>query len=357
MSARELVNAFRVWQDKGEALILATVLATEGSTYAKVGKQMLLTATGDFAGLLSGGCLEGDLAERGRSVLAEERAAQVTYDMRDQEEDALWGLGLGCNGLMRVLLQPLTLGQNYQPFSAIAGRISERTEGVFIIATSAGDTPIQPGAAAIYDRTQLEIHPPSANGAEWQAVATAALADKTPAQLIQWQGHELLVAPIPRDPHLLVLGAGPDAIPLVQLAQRLGWQITAADHRPSYVNRLRTATGAPVHQIDPANLSASLDPAAFDAAVVMSHHLATDLHYLRALSSWPTPYVGSLGPRARRDKLLEDLGDDGSRLRGRLFGPAGLDLAARDPETIALAILAEIRAALADRHGGHLGAF
>ncbi len=354
MSMRTLVDAFERWRKSGTDLVLATVLATEGSTYAKAGHQMLLTAGGDYAGLLSGGCLEGDLAERGRAALAQ-GATQVTYDMRDQAEDALWGLGLGCNGLMRVLLQPLLPAQDYQPFAAIAAAARGRARGVFIVAASAGATSIKPGAAAVYDGKRFDHEGLNGQAAAWQQLA--ANAQHKEAELIQWQGHELLIAPLRHDPHILLLGAGPDAIPVVQLAERLGWQVTAADHRPGYVTRLRTATGTPVVEVDPADLNASLAADSFDAAVIMSHHLATDLKYLRTLASWPTPYIGSLGPPARRDALLEDLGDDAQLLRGRLFGPVGLDLAAHDPETIALAILAEVQAALSGRAGGHLGAF
>ena len=355
MSIKALTDAFARWRSAETDLILATVLATEGSTYAKAGHQMLLAADGDYAGLLSGGCLEGDLAERGRRVLAE-GPDQVTYDMRDQEADALWGLGLGCNGLMRVLLQPLTADSGYQPFAAIATAADRRGQGVFMIAASRGETPVPTGAWAVYENGSWQSALLDEHADEWQRLATDR-ASRAPAELVQWRGHELLVAPLRYDPHILVLGGGPDAIPVVQLAERLGWQVTAADHRPAYVARLGAVTGGDVMQIDPANLSAKLTPERFDAAVIMSHHLATDLAYLRTLAGWPTPYIGSLGPADRRSKLLEDLGDDAELLRGRLFGPVGLDLAASDPETIALAILAEIQAALSGRPGGHLGAF
>ncbi len=354
MSMHALIDAFVKWRDAETDLVLATVLATQGSTYAKAGHQMLLTADGDYAGLLSGGCLEGDLAERGRAVLRD-GPAQVTYDMRDQAEDALWGLGLGCNGLMRVLLQPLRANRDYQPFAAIVQATQRRSEGVFLIAASAGDTDVPAGAAAVYHGGRLDAWDVGEHAAAWQSLAAARAAGG--AELLDWQGHELLIAPLRHDPHLLLLGGGPDAIPVVQLARRLGWQVTAADHRPAYTGRLAAATGVAVLHVDPRNLAAQLDPNSFDAAVIMSHHLATDREYLRTLAGWPTPYVGSLGPGARRDTLLEDLGADAERLRGRLFGPVGLDLAARDPETIALAILAEVQAALAGRPGGHLGAF
>ena len=99
--------------------MLATVYETAGSTYSKAGHRILLAANGDYRGLVSGGCLEGDLAERSRSVIATDTATAVTYDLRDSA-DELWGLGVGCNGLLRVFLQPLLATNDYQPFGALA---------------------------------------------------------------------------------------------------------------------------------------------------------------------------------------------------------------------------------------------
>ena len=106
-----------------EPLVLATVYETAGSTYSKAGQRILLAANGEYRGLVSGGCLEGDLAERARGVIAAARAAAVTYDLRDSADD-LWGLGVGCNGLLRVFLQPLLPASDYQPFGAIAERLA-----------------------------------------------------------------------------------------------------------------------------------------------------------------------------------------------------------------------------------------
>ena len=110
MGARHLLQSFHAWRAAGEPLVLATVYETAGSTYSKAGHRILLAANGDYRGLVSGGCLEGDLAERARGVVQSGQAAAVTYDLRDSA-DELWGLGVGCNGLLRVFLQPLLADQ------------------------------------------------------------------------------------------------------------------------------------------------------------------------------------------------------------------------------------------------------
>ena len=133
MGARHLLQSFEAWRAAGEPLVLATVYETAGSTYSKAGHRILLAANGDYRGLVSGGCLEGDLVERTRGVVATTRAASVTYDLRDSA-DELWGLGIGCNGLLRVFLQPLLPANDYQPFAAIAERLAgSRAAGVATI--------------------------------------------------------------------------------------------------------------------------------------------------------------------------------------------------------------------------------
>ncbi len=123
MGARHLLQSFHAWREAGEPLVLATVYETAGSTYSKAGHRILLAANGDYRGLVSGGCLEGDLAERARAVVQSGQAVAVTYDLRDSA-DELWGLGVGCNGLLRVFLQPLLRTNDYQPFGAIAERLA-----------------------------------------------------------------------------------------------------------------------------------------------------------------------------------------------------------------------------------------
>jgi xanthine/CO dehydrogenase XdhC/CoxF family maturation factor len=158
-----------------------------------------------------------------------------------------------------------------------------------------------------------------------------------------------------------LLGAGPDAQPVAELAAFLGWNVTVIDHRSQYAQAERFPSAAAVLDGGPRALAALLlnetvdapapepQPAHFPAAIVMSHHLATDRAYLQALASSGIPYVGLLGPATRRERLLVDLGDDAAALRPRLRAPVGLDLGAVTPEAIALSIIAEIQAALAGR--------
>jgi xanthine/CO dehydrogenase XdhC/CoxF family maturation factor len=161
------------------------------------------------------------------------------------------------------------------------------------------------------------------------------------------QGARVLYAPLQPVPRLLLLGAGLDAIPVVNLASDLGWIVTVADHRPAYTARPEFGRAQEVRLVEPPMLGTSIDLDVYDAIVVMSHHLATDQTYLGHVADARAIYIGVLGPPARKQRLLEALGERGDALHARLKGPVGLDIGADSPEAIALSIVAELQAAFA----------
>lgn len=348
MGARHLLQSFYAWRAAAEPLVLATVYETSGSTYSKAGHRILLAANGDYRGLVSGGCLEGDLAERARGVAASATAAAVTYDLRDAA-DELWGLGVGCNGLLRVFLQPLLPANGYQPFGAIAERLAGTRPAGVVIVIESERADVALGATAIADADGERVFGASGAGEALLRAAGRAAVQSSAAQLIVEHGCRILQAPLQPIPKLLVLGGGLDAIPLVGMAAELGWFVTVADHRSAYLARGGFERAERALLVEPGRLAATVALADFDAIVVMSHHLATDRKYLAELAGVANRYLGVLGPRARRDRLLHDLADVAPELGARLKGPVGLDIGADSPESIALSILADLQSTLSTR--------
>jgi xanthine/CO dehydrogenase XdhC/CoxF family maturation factor len=314
VSNKALLQRFDTWRRENRMLALATVISTAGSTYTKAGQRLLVAESGDFEGLVSGGCLEGDLATHAGQVIESGEARVVTYDLRETN-DELFGLGIGCDGLLRILLQRLSPADAYEPFAAIAaGLRGDVTLHCALVVGEQGGLPI--GTTLI-----------SADGTYARSGLAAA---------------EVLYLPLRPIPRLLVLGAGQDAVPVVALADLLGWRVTVADHRPAYLERPAFAVAEARVAAPAADLASHVALASFAAAIVMSHHLTTDSSYLAVLAKSAVPYVGLLGPPGRRDRLLQELGNDGVALAGRLHGPAGLNIGADSPESIALSILAQI---------------
>jgi xanthine/CO dehydrogenase XdhC/CoxF family maturation factor len=304
---------------------------------------MLIAGDGRAAGLLSGGCLESDLMERARTVLAG-KPVVADYDTRSSD-DVIWGIGLGCEGAMTILLTRLDRANDYQPFTFVDDCRRRGVAGNFALVTQSTNIAYPLGAAF---RSNAGAALPA--GVAEVLHNTAALRSAT---TVETDGATFLIVPVELPPRLLVLGAGPDAMPLVEIAGLMNWHVTVLDHRPAYAVAEHFPRARRVALNPAGELTRELSAAHYDAAIVMSHHLLSDQAYLAALAEHAAiPYVGLLGPAPRRARLMQELGEKSRGLDGRLHGPIGLDIGAKTPETIALAIVSEIQAVLTGRPGG-----
>jgi xanthine dehydrogenase accessory factor len=328
-------------------LALGILVHTQGSTYRKPGALILMAANGDYAGLISGGCLEGDLREHALGVITKGQPHTVQYDLKGPDE-LLWGLGLGCEGAMRILILPVGAANDWQPLTCLAAALAAHEPTVVGVVCESSQAGVPVGSLALpHEReglTPLALRTPAVRAALAQALA----AGESGWLHAESGSFTLFAVPLALPPRVLILGAGPDAAPVVDFAARLNWHVTVLDHRAAYASAAHFPGAAQVRHARPDELAA-FDLERCNAAVVMTHHLATDLTYLRVLAASRVPYVGLLGPEARRDKLLARLGSEARALGGRLHAPIGLPLGGRSPEAVALAIVAELQAFLAGR--------
>jgi xanthine/CO dehydrogenase XdhC/CoxF family maturation factor len=251
---------------------------------------------------------------------------------------------------MRILLQRVSAADDYLPLDQIARAHSSRRALAFatVIRSEAASWELGRVAFADHDSRDSLSNPfePGIHDV-LQGKRAPGLVDAR----VDGANVTAFVDVIPLPPRILILGAGPDAAPVVSAGHALGWSVTLFDHRPAYAEPAHFPLAECVLLGAADELSARLDLRQFDAAVVMSHHLVADLAYLRQLAAMPLRYVGLLGPAPRRHRLLAELGASAQALDGRLYGPVGLDIGARTPEAIAVAIVAEIHAVLSGRHG------
>jgi xanthine/CO dehydrogenase XdhC/CoxF family maturation factor len=312
---------------------------------------MLVLPDDTMVGLISGGCLEGDLLEHARRVRATGVPALVKYDHRGQD-DIVWGLGLGCAGAVDVWVERVD-GTNPGPLRTLAAWSEARVSGA--IATAL-DGPHAGKRRSLDARGALEgpLWLPEVDEALRECLAAGGgrrfCIGGDPAQPV-WV--ELARAPL----RLALFGAGPDAIPLARIGRELGWDVVVSDHRPAYALPERFP-GADVRLAPVAEAVAGAAVDARTHAIVMTHHYLHDRTLLAALLASPAPYIAVLGPKQRTRDLLgeiaEQAGSLGDEERERVFGPAGLDIGADAPQEIALSICAEVQAFAARRSGGAL---
>jgi xanthine/CO dehydrogenase XdhC/CoxF family maturation factor len=339
-----------------QALVLGTVVATSGSTYRKPGAMMLIAEDSSYQGLISGGCLEADLAAHARDVFADGKTRNVCYDM-SQGDDFAWGLGLGCDGIIHLMLQRLDRNTGFGFFETLDRAWKAKRSGLLSLVKASNGPEFSAGAFALDCGADYSTGEPLLIRS-LQTHEGASFSGGHDMSRRYWQetidiGNgdiELLLIPIMPPPAVLICGAGHDAVPVARLAVEMGWNCTIVDHRAGFARADRFPPPCDVRVLQPTDLSQDIALEKIDAAVLMTHHLGHDRSYLSQVIGASLPYIGLLGPRARRDRLLSEIGVSDVHV----FGPAGLDIGAEMPESIALAIVAEIHAFLNRRDGSML---
>jgi xanthine dehydrogenase accessory factor len=344
-SVGPLLPLFERERAAGRPLALGVLVHTDGSTYRKPGALILIAADGEYVGLISGGCLEGDLREHARAVITSGAAREVRYDMRGTDE-LLWGLGLGCEGAMRILLLQSGPANGWEPLAHLAASYATHTPTAVGIVVESSSSELPAGSIAVPAQASHIANMPASLSAPAVQAALARTAQSGQSQWLEEASWRMFVVPLALPPRIVLLGAGPDAVPVVDFAARLDWKVTLIDHRPAYAVAAHFPAAERVVLARPEEVPAALELDSFGAAVVMSHHLPSDLAYLKVLAASAIPYVGLLGPAVRRERLLAELGSDARSLNQRLHAPVGLPLGGRTPESIALAIVAQLHAFL-----------
>lgn len=305
----------------GPGAVLATLVKVEGSSYRRPGARLLMMDADRRAGGISGGCLEDDVVAHAREVLATGRPKVVRYDTTT-ENDLVWGVGLGCHGVVHVLVEKLpprpawadVLRENFRRrVSTELAVVWGGPEGTPLGTYLATELPVLPAQVSVFRQT---VPPP------------------TP---------------------LFIFGAGDDARPLARFAKELGWHVSVVDPRPAFATKERFSEADAVTVAHPDTAVDRMAPGTDALVVVMTHHYRHDVPLMRALLPRPLAYLGLLGPRKRAEKILADLASEGlpvtREMKERLHAPVGLDLGADHPEAVALAILAEMQAVLGRRDG------
>ena len=308
-----------------EPLALATVVKIEGSSYRRPGAKLLIEDGGPTLGGVSGGCLEADAREVGLAVLRDGRC-QLRHYETGADEDTVWGFGLGCDGTVEILVQPLT-GDTRRVLSRVRELLN-------------GDRPFTVSTVLSGDGAGRVV-----------LVDPDGVRDDSADRLDRDDSARVFTEVYQPPPRLVIFGAGDDAMPLTEFASHVGLRVTLVDHRPAYLQpeRFPQATHLVARRPEEGVHDIPFGPETY--AVVMTHSLANDFEWVGHLLRTDVPYVGLLGPRTRTDLVLEKVGGEGTE---RVFGPVGLDIGADGPEQIALCIVAELLAVRSAREPGHL---
>ena len=281
--------------EAGEHVVLAVVAGVTGSSYRKPGAAMAIGPQWTEGGV-SAGCLESDVILRARDLSVGVGPTVAEYDTGDVSP---YGLGIGCGGRIRIGLLPLA----------------------------------------------------PADAAEMREMARAASSDTSFEWTLPLGPAGELRTTFPAPDHLHLYGAGRDSGPICEIAGRVGFRVTVVDHRSGLLNGPHTAAARERVLARPGDPAGALQRAGRVFAVVKTHDLEGDRAWLGVLRASTACYIGVMGPAARVEALVASTGGPDARVRG----PVGLDLGGDGPHSVALSVVAELRAVASGRSGAPLG--
>ena len=325
---REILSELDRWRAAGDRIAVATVVATRRSAPRPIGSKLAVSEGGELAGSVSGGCVESEVVEAAREVLAGGEHRLLTFGISD---DLALSVGLPCGGEIDVWVS--------EPDPELLGRLGdvareERRAVAFTDLDDGTERLVSDGDDPVADDLIRGGH----------------------SKVVQLHGRRIFADVFGPPPRLLVYGAVDTADALCAAARRLGWHTIVADARGRFATRERLPNAHEVIVAWPDETLAQVQPDHATAVVVLTHDDKFDIPMLVGTLTTDAYYIGALGSRRnqerRRERLLE-AGVDESAL-DRISGPAGLDIGAHTPAETALSMLAEIMAVRAGRDGGRL---
>jgi xanthine dehydrogenase accessory factor len=353
---RDIIKAFVEAQKLVKQTALATVVHVEGSSYRRPGARMLIEDDGQLTGAISGGCLEGDALRKALLVMTEKRSRLVTYDTMD-DDDAKFGVGLGCNGIIQVLIEPIDISDPDNPIQYLK-KVNEKRQSAALVTLFS----LQHRKGSQYG-TCLLLKEDGGLVQHAPVLKDVLIADANEALINQNSSFknytsddhnitafiEVIKPPL----SIIIIGAGNDVVPVVNMADILGWETTVVDGRANYAKQERFVSACQVLVAKPENVLEQIAIDEHTVFLLMTHNYNYDMAILRQLLGKSVTYIGMLGPKKKRERMLKELNDEGLSFTEQqlsvLHSPVGLDIGAETSEEIALSILAEIKAMFANK--------
>lgn len=340
---------------------LATVVKVRGSSYRSPGARMLIMDDGKWVGSISGGCLEGDALRKARQVMMDKIPFTVTYDTREESNQNL-GIGLGCNGVIDVLIEPVDHDEDKNPARFFESLLALNTP-VALATVFFSASPDIVGKKLLLTENEIKLDTLSDRDLQ-QLIKPDLLqlfeSKKSEAKKYTVDGKEteVFIELIQPSVSLIIFGGGFDARPVSQLAKSLGWDVTVTDECVAHIAPLFFPGADKLSLCQRSFIDRDFDITPYTACVLMSHNYEYDRDVLRKLIKTETPFIGILGPRKRFDKMLAEFHLEGIDLSPedfhRIHSPIGLDIGAEAPDEIAVSIVAEIQSRFSNRSGGFL---
>jgi xanthine/CO dehydrogenase XdhC/CoxF family maturation factor len=353
---KSILQLYNTLKTSDEKCAIAQVVRVEESSYRREGARMIVYESGVFEGGISGGCLEGDALQRSQIAILKQQPSIVTYDTSKEKEI---GVGLGCNGIIDVLISPIS---EESPLMAMLQRcVNERGEHIIatVTALSGGLDSVSLGQSFYIDpATSTLENCPDKNLRDFIHQMVSDVRENKKSRTYRFEnkgeGASVFIELIPPQFHLAIYGDNYDVYPMLELAEVMDWEVSLVGN----IQKLKKERLQSVANLFPKEVEERPEIDSRTAIILMAHDYKTDIANLIELVKTPAPYIGSLGPRKRFEKMVLELDSRGIRFsqaqQDRIYAPCGLEIGANTPEEIAASIFTEILSVFADKPGGRL---
>ncbi|XVH31132.1 XdhC family protein [Haloferacaceae archaeon DSL9] len=342
----------------GEAAVVATVVSVEGSAYRRPGAKMLVDADDGILGAVTPGCLEDPLVQRALSVRESGEATTETFDLTG--DDDAWGFGLGCNGVVTVLLEPLS-----SRWERALDALADGGARILVTVVESDDPSVPLGAGTALDATGTAVDgagdlPPAVLDRVARIVADGESAAAPTVEAVETDAGSVsaFVDPLTPPTTLLIFGSQGDVHPVARLGRQVGFRVIVASPRGAKATADAFPDAHAVRGVRAPETAAAVDDPERTYPVLMSHNFVDDQLALASLLDTAVPYIGLMGPQKRFERMREALADDGVTLsatdRDRVATPVGLDLGGDEPIQIAMSVVGEVLAVSNDADGSRL---
>lgn len=341
---KSIIQLYNTYKSSDEKCAIAQVVRVEESSYRREGARMLVFESGVFEGGISGGCLEGDALQRSQIAILKQQPSIVTYDTSKEKEI---GVGLGCNGIIDVLISPIS--EASPVMSMLQKCVSQRGEHIIatVTALSGAMDSVSLGESFYYDaETSTFGNCTDQRLREFIQDKISEVQEEKKSKTFHFKSKgataSIFIELIPPQFHLAVYGDNYDVYPILEMAKVMDWEVALVGN----IQKLKKEKLQTVGHLYPKDLKERPKIDNRTAIILMAHDYKTDAANLLELIKSPAPYIGSLGPRKRFDKMIGELKSTGFEFsteeQARIFAPCGLEIGANTPEEIAISIFGEI---------------
>ena len=349
---QQIIESYEVYKSEKQQVALATVVQVDGSAYRRPGARMLVSEEGNLTGAISGGCLEGDALRKAQAVIFQQKSMLVTYDTTDGD-DQKFGVGLGCNGIIHVLIEPIDFGDSANPVELIKAAFADRQAGLLLTLFSVKNSKSEQIGTVILDKGGQQL------GSWEKRIADPELKTLLQNEIAGFDSGSLIRSFLDQDDisvffevlnpttRVLLFGAGNDTQPLAKMAEILGFELILFDGRKNQATPARFPFAKQIILGTAEEVVEKIETDPQTVALLMTHNFEYEAVVLEKLLTCMIPYIGILGPKRKTEKLIQRLETKGIQVyTDNIYAPIGIEIGAETSEEIALSVLAEIKAVL-----------